>query len=327
MSAVALNHKDLFIRQRLYPSLDASKPMFSDGCGTVVEVGSGVASPAAWKDQPVLFTPCRGWEADPAGPEDFDRTWATTGSSSRSEFGTAQEWLVVEADEAVPCPAHLSTTEGAALPLVGLTGWRALVTKSGNALPGRNILVTGVGGGVAIQVVQFAVALGCAVFVTSGDQAKLDRAVQEFGARGGVSYKDADWGKKLAALLPSDRPYLDAVIDGAGGDIVSKTARMLKAGGVIVQYGMTLAPKMEWSMPAVLKNIELKGSTMGSRKEFKEMMAFVAEKKIRPVVSRVVKGLGNLEGIESLFEDIKAGRQFGKLVIQIDVSDDSPSKL
>jgi len=70
-------------------------------------------------------------------------------------------------------------------------------------------------------------------------------------------------------------------------------------------------------MPAVLKNLELKGSTMGSRQEFQEMVAFVNEKKITPVVSRVVKGLDNLQEIDTLFDDMRKGSQFGKLVIEI----------
>jgi D-arabinose 1-dehydrogenase-like Zn-dependent alcohol dehydrogenase len=70
-------------------------------------------------------------------------------------------------------------------------------------------------------------------------------------------------------------------------------------------------------MNAVLNNLELKGSTMGSRKEFHDMVAFVNEKKITPIVSRVVKGLDNLKEIDTLFDDMKNGSQFGKLVIEI----------
>ncbi len=51
---------------------------------------------------------------------------------------------------------------------------------------------------------------------------------------------------------------------------------------------------MDWSMNAVLLNLDLRGSTMGSRKEFKDMITFVGEKKIKPIVSRVVKGLDNI---------------------------------
>jgi D-arabinose 1-dehydrogenase-like Zn-dependent alcohol dehydrogenase len=89
---------------------------------------------------------------------------------------------------------------------------------------------------------------------------------------------------------------------------------------------MTVAPKMDWTMPAVLNNLELKGSTMGSRKEFKDMVAFVNEKKIRPVVSRVVKGIDNIREIDQLFDEMKKGSQFGKLVVEIQ-GEGSSSKL
>lgn len=80
---------------------------------------------------------------------------------------------------------------------------------------------------------------------------------------------------------------------------------------------MTAAPKMNFSMGAVLKNIDLRGVTMGSRKEFKDMVKFVNEKDLKPVVSRVVSGFDNISGIDSLFEDMKSGSQFGKLVIEL----------
>ena len=73
---------------------------------------------------------------------------------------------------------------------------------------------------------------------------------------------------------------------------------------------------MSWSMSAVMKNIELKGSTMGSRKEFKDMIDFIKAKKAKPEVSRVAHGL-DLDAINSLFEDMKAGTQFGKLVVEV----------
>jgi D-arabinose 1-dehydrogenase-like Zn-dependent alcohol dehydrogenase len=79
---------------------------------------------------------------------------------------------------------------------------------------------------------------------------------------------------------------------------------------------MTIAPKMDWLMGAVLKNIELKGSTMGSRKEFADMMEFVRTNKLKPVVSKVVQGL-DIAAIDTLFDDMKMGSQFGKLVVEI----------
>lgn len=130
-------------------------------------------------------------------------------------------------DEVEEVPDHLSLVEAAALPLVGLTVWRALVTKSGNAVEGRNVLITGIGGGVALATLQFAVEKGINVFVTSGSEEKLTKALR-LGATGGVSYKAEGWEKKLKGVLPKDRPFLDTIIDGAGGNIVSKATKLLK---------------------------------------------------------------------------------------------------
>lgn len=91
-------------------------------------------------------------------------------------------------------------------------------------------------------------------------------------------------------------------------------------------YGMTVSPKMPFTMNAVLQNIDIKGSTMGSRKEFKDMIAFMKEKKVKPVISQTAKGLDDLGAIDELFDVMKKGSQFGKLVVEIP-EDASSSKL
>lgn len=89
---------------------------------------------------------------------------------------------------------------------------------------------------------------------------------------------------------------------------------------------MTVSPKMPFLMQAVLKNIDVRGSTMGSRKEFKEMVEFVRAHKIHPVVDRVVRSdLSDIAGLDGLFQDMKDGKQFGKLVMEFGKS--KPSKL
>ncbi|KAI8648625.1 PKS-ER domain-containing protein [Fusarium keratoplasticum] len=314
LKAAALNHRDLFVRHHQYPAISLDHPMLSDGYGVITELGRGVPNRSLLGEN-VLLTPMRGWISDPAGPED-PKKWSITGSTRLYNVGTAQDYVCVHQDEVVPAPKHLSAVEGAALPLVGLTAWRALSTKAA-VQPGQNILITGIGGGVAITALQFSVAMGVNVFVTSGSQEKLDRA-RSLGAQGGAIYKAEKWEAGIRQQLPSSRPYIDAVIDGAGGDIVSKAVKLLKPGGVIVQYGMTISPKMNWTMPAVLLNAELKGTTMGSRQEFRDMVAFVDRKGIRPVISRTVQGLSNLRDIDLLFDEMKAGRQMGKLVIEIE---------
>ncbi|KAG4416724.1 hypothetical protein IFR04_010126 [Cadophora malorum] len=316
--SAALNHRDFFLRQALYPSPSFTTPLLADGHGIVTSVGSSASK--SWLHKRVILTPGRGWKDSPDGPE-APTGYSILGGTKTIDLGTLQEVVCVHEDEVEEAPAHLSSAEAAALPLTGLTGWRAFVTKSGNAEKGRNILITGIGGGVALNVLQFVVAMGANGFVTSGTQEKIEKA-KKMGAKGGVSYKSEGWEKELKGMLPKDRPFVDAIIDGAGGDVVSKAVKLLKPGGVVVQYGMTVSPKMDWSMNAVLKNLELRGSTMGSRQEFKDMVAFVNEKKIKPIVSRSVKGIDNMKDIDGLFEDIRNGSQFGKLVIEL-VSDGS----
>lgn len=358
MRAAALNHRDHFIRQHLYPGIGFGVPLLADGAGVVQGLGPGVDQ--ALEHKRVLLTPMRGWAADPAGPEDERRFAVAGGGRNYPDVGYGRDWIAVPVSEVEPCPEHLSDAQAAALPLVGLTAWRALVTKANLGLrfptdevekeggkveeketkERKNILVTGIGGGVALAALQFAVAFGnCDVWVTSSSTSKIERAVA-LGAKGGVLYRDdndsTSWDKKLATQLPRDRPYLDAVIDGAGGDVVARAAlKLLRPGGVVVSYGMTLGPKMDWLMGAVLRNVELRGTTMGSRAEFADMVAFVKARRVVPVVSRVVRasecwGQKKKEGdggydfaaIESLFADIRAGRQFGKLVIEISTAAD-----
>ena len=312
----ALNHRDLYIRQSLYPSISFDNAILADGCALVLPHPKGAAASHSFlPDQRVIINPGTGWISDPAGPEG---AYAVIGGTSAAKLGMLQEMLAVPAADVQLAPPHLSNAEAAALPLAGLTAWRAFRTKSSNAAPGRNILVTGIGGGVAIMVLLFARAMGCNVFVTSSSTAKIERAL-ELGAQGGVDYTDEDkWPLTLRNMLPKDRPFLDAVIDGAGGDILGNTWKLLKNGGVVVSYGMTSLSQPAMPMQAVMKNIELRGSTMGSQQEFGEMVRFVSEKKIRPVVDRVVTDMNNLDAIDGLFEDLRKGMQFGKLVVEIE---------
>ena len=315
ITAAALNHRDLYIRQNLYPSISFDNPLLADGCAVICPYPiSAVGHEGFSVSQRVIINPGTGWLSDPIGPE---RAYTVLGGTSTTPLGMLQEMVVVPADDVELAPEHLSNAEAAALPLTGLTAWRAFSTKSSNAAAGRNILITGIGGGVALMVLLFAVAKGCNVFVTSSSTEKIERA-KNLGAKGGVLYTDEErWPRTLRQMLPRDRPFLDTVIDGAGGDIIGSIWKLLKFGGVVVSYGMTSMSQPTLPMQAVMKNIELKGSTMGSREEFREMVRFVREHKIRPVVERVVTGIEDLEAIEGLFQDLKEGTQFGKLVVEI----------
>ena len=85
------------------------------------------------------------------------------------------------------------------------------------------------------MVLSFAVAMGLKVWVSSGDMEKVEKA-KTLGAQGGVDYKEKDWDKELKGMLPKGTQYLDAIIDGAGGDIGVKGAKLLKVGIISPEF-------------------------------------------------------------------------------------------
>jgi len=215
--AAGLNHRDHFIREHLYPGIAFSVPLLTDGVGVVVSAGKPNSQ---WVGKRVVLAPGRGWEASPDGPE--TSPYAILGGTKHVPQGTLGEVIVVPESEVEEAPAHLSLDEAAGLPLCGLTAYRAVFTK-GNIKAGDNVLITGIGGGVALAALSFCVAVGANVWVTSGSPEKLE-AAKKLGARGGVSYKKVGWEKELKAMLPlpAERSWLDVVIDGAGDDVCGK---------------------------------------------------------------------------------------------------------
>ncbi|KAF7724706.1 hypothetical protein EC973_000814 [Apophysomyces ossiformis] len=287
IQATALNHRDIWIMTDMYDGIKLDSVLGADAVGVVVENGPTAAIDVG---QRVLINPGQGWESDARGPEG---TFGILGLLPC----TLTESVTVDSKELVQCPDHLSNAEAAALPLAGLTAYRAVFTKA-QVKKGDHVLVTGIGGGVAIIALQFAVAAGAHVYVTSSSPEKIQRAV-DLGAKGGVNYKDENCIAELKKLVGSN--LLSAIIDGAGGPLYSEYPEVLRAGGIIVNYGQTgSAEGVIYTMSHVKNNIELRGSTMGSRREFHEMVAFVKEHKITPVVSQVWQGLNENTVYEAL---------------------------
>jgi NADPH:quinone reductase-like Zn-dependent oxidoreductase len=220
--------------------------------------------------------------------------------------GTCAEYVTVPAQYLHNKPEHLNTAQAAALPLAGLTGWRALFTR-GQLKVGERVLITGIGGGVAQLMLPMAVATGAEVWVTSSSGEKLFRAVEQ-RARGGVVYTQPDWAKELAKASGG----FDLIIDSAGGKGFSHLVDLALPGGRIVFFGGTqglitdLPPaKIFW------KQLSLLGTTMGSDAEFAEMLAFWHRHRLVPVIDQVFP----LAEAQAAFDRLRAGQQYGKIII------------
>lgn len=300
IKAAALNHRDLWITKGLYAGIKYPMVLGSDGSGVVERVGKEVSED--WIGKEVLINPSMFWgEEEGFQGSDFKIL-------GLPDFGTLAETLIIPAEYLHPMPSHLTFAQAAALPLAGLTAYRALFgrAKVGAA---EKILITGAGGGVAQFALQFAVAIGCEVWVTSGNPQKIKLAKGN-GAKGGVNYKDSDW----ASQLREKAGVFDVIIDGAAGEGFASLLDLAAPGCRIVVYGGTNG-NIEKISPQKLfwKQISILGSTMGSPNDFHNMLRFVEMHQIVPVIDEVFP----FENVQDAFVKMDEGSQIGKLVIEM----------
>ncbi len=301
LKAAALNHRDVFIQQGLYPGIKLPVTPGSDGAGVVTAVGSG--ADAAWVGREVIINPALDWGADPRAQGPAFRILGMP------DAGTFAEQIAIPVANLAAKPAHLTWEQAAALPLAGLTAWRAMFTRA-QLKAGERVLVTGIGGGAALFALQFARAAGAEVWVTSSSPEKIARA-QSLGAQGGVNYRDADWSEQL---LRAAGGAFDVIVDSAGGEGFTKLVDCTKPGGRIAFFGATAGnPKLFEMRKCFFRQINVLGTTMGSPVDFAGMTTLVAAAKIVPTVDRVF-ALGDAE---QALRHMEAAAQFGKIVLKI----------
>lgn len=299
LKASAFNHRDWWIQKGLYAGLKFPIILGSDGTGIVVKVEN--PEHQCWLNTEVIINPSLDWGDNERVQSSKYRILGLP------EDGTFAEYVAVPHQNLVKKPEYLSWEEAAALPLAGLTAYRALFTR-GEATSADNILVTGVGGGVALFAFQMAMTIGANVWVTSGKPEKIQKAIQ-MGAQDGVNYKEEHWAQHLKKISHGG---FDLIIDSAAGKDFKELIELAKPGGRIIFYGGTngnipelLPAKIFW------KQLDIKGSTMGSDKEFIQLVHFFDNHKIKPVVSEVFSLLEAEKAIRKLDEP----NQFGKIVM------------
>jgi zinc-binding alcohol dehydrogenase/oxidoreductase len=297
--AAALNHRDVWIKAGQYAGLKFPCIPGSDGAGIVSAVGAGAE--ASWVGREVIINPSFNWG---------DREQAQGAQFSilgLPRDGTLAEKIAVPVAQLTRKPQHLSWHEAAALPLAGLTAFRAVFSRA-KLQPGERVLISGVGGGVALFALQFAVAAGAEVWVTSSSPEKIKRALA-LGAKGGFDYRDENW----AANAIKSPGQFDVIVDSAGGEGFAKLVDAAASGGRIVFYGATRGDAALPVRKVFWRQISLLGSTMGSPADWEAMIAFVEGQKIKPVVSDTFP----LARASDAFALMERGEQFGKIVVTL----------
>ncbi len=298
IKASALNHREIWIQKGLYPGMTLPCILGADGAGVVVEVGGGVEP--SWLEKEVIIYPAFAWGDREEAPS---RNFRVLGMP---DPGTISEYIKVPVSSLAIKPEYLSWSEAAAVPIAGLTAWRALV-RHGVLSPGKKLLITGIGGGVAQAGLGLALALGADVYVTSSKPEKIADAIQQ-GAKGGANYKEEDWNLQLKELSGG----IDVVLDSSPSAKLDDYFKFMNYGGRIVTYGSTGSPKTTISISKFfLRHIQFIGTAMGSPREFQKLLDFMTQHKIRPRIHAEYSLEAAVEAIEAL----KTGNQLGKIVI------------
>ncbi len=300
LQAAALNRRDYWITQGLYPDIRLPVILGSDGAGVVTHGGPQVDP--AWIGRRVVINPGIDW-GDASTHQSADFTIL-----GMPRDGTFAESVAVPVRQLHDSPEHLDDAQAAALPLGGVTAYRALFTQ-GELQSGERVLITGIGGGVATFALQFALAAGAHVWVTSSSEAKIARAVER-GASGGFDYRREGWHD---AALKSAGPF-DLVIDSAGGAGYAALVELAAPGGRIVNYGATAGPPPQLDLFKVFwKQLRLQGTTMGSPDDFAAMLEFTRRHRIVPMIDQIVA----LDQVNEALDKMRRSQQLGKIVLRV----------
>ena len=302
LRAAALNHRDVWIKTGQYAGLKWPCRPGSDGAGVVTAVGAGVD--AAWIGREAIINPSFGW----GGNEQAQGPNFSILGLPRD--GTLAERISVPVAQLSAKPAHLSWEEAAALPLAGLTAYRAVFARAQLRAGGR-VLITGIGSGVALFALQFAVASGAEVWVTSSSAEKIARAVA-LGAKGGFDYTKIGWAKEAAEQIVGGGFHV--IIESAGGEGFGDLIDLAAPGGRIVFFGATRGNGPAIPLRKIFwRQLTLLGTTMGSPADWSAMVEFVGRHRIKPAVSEVFP----LARAAEAFALMERGGQFGKIVLTV----------
>ena len=302
--ASALNSLDLWVGRGL-PGLETQYPFSSgsDGAGRVEEVGAGVDR--AWIGRRILLNAAVIQDA-PAHPDRFAsgediRMIGEHSPGTMGEFFCAPAKIVLDIGDTDPIQA-------AAFGLTHLTAWRMLMSRA-QLRAGMTILVTGIGGGVAVALLNIAKHFGCTVIVTSRHQWKLDRA-RELGAAHGILDDGSDWSKTVRTL--TGKRGVDIVADSIGKAVHSQCIKTLVRGGVFVTCGATTGGDANTDLARMFwTQLTFMGSTMGDMDEFRAVTTFLRSGEMLPIVDSIQKP----HFAKEAYERLESGEQFGKVLI------------
>lgn len=304
--AVALNHLDIWVRKG-GPAFKLEYPhrLGSDIVGEIDALGPGARGTVGARTvvQPGLS--CMRCEQCLGGHDNLCRHYKILGENTQGGYA---EYVVVPDVNLAPYPERLDYAHAAAGILTFLTAWQMVVHKA-RVQPGETVLVQGAGSGIGVAAIQIAKLHGARVIATASTAEKLSRA-RELGADVGIDYTTVDFVAECKAL--TQKRGVDVVIEHVGGEVFVKSIRAVRTGGRIVTCGATAGFHPAIDLRHIFfRNVEVLGSTMGSKADLHAVLRHIAAGRLSPVVHETLPLAKAAEAHRILEER----RGFGKVVL------------
>ena len=307
VKATSINHIDIFLRRGM-PGVKVPLPKIAgcDASGVIREIGADVKGLAT--GQRVTINPgisCGHCEFCAAGFGSQCVTFAMVGEHIQGAYA---QLVKVPAHIVLPIPDSMSFEDAAAAPLVFITAWSMMITK-GRLQAGEDVLILGAGAGVGTAAIQIAKLAGCRVIAAASSDDKLERAKQ-IGADILINYKKEEFDKRIRDI--TGKRGVDVVVDYVGADTWVQSLRSARKGGRVLTCGATTGFAPQTDLRHIFyRQVQVIGSTMGSHRDFLDVMKNIFSGRLKPVIDRVLP-LADAKQGHALIE----GRGvFGKLVL------------
>jgi NADPH:quinone reductase-like Zn-dependent oxidoreductase len=313
VKAAALNHLDLFVVAGM-PGVKITPPWIlgADATGVVDAIGdlSGTSDNQLKVGDSVIVNP---------GLSDHTCEYCQAGEHSlcvnfkllgEHAPGTLAEYIVIPARNARAIPKDRPVEQAAAFTLSTLTAWRMVVTRA-RVRKTDNVLIWGIGGGVALAALEIVRTIGATAWVTSHSDDKLALA-RGLGAEQVINYATTDVGKEIRAR--TNKRGVDVVFDTVGEATWAQSLGALGRRGRLVTCGATSGPIVQRDVRRLFWNQwDIMGSTMGNESEFEAVTREFHAGHLMPLVDSVF----DISQGRQAFERLQSGQQFGKIVVRI----------
>jgi NADPH:quinone reductase-like Zn-dependent oxidoreductase len=313
VKAAALNHLDLFVLAGM-PGVTIVPPWIlgADATGTVDAIGdlSGTTDNQLSVGDNVIVNP---------GLSDHTCEYCQAGEHSlcvkfgilgEHAPGTLAEYIVIPARNARSIPRDKPVEQAAAFTLATLTAWRMVVTRA-RVRKGDNVLIWGIGGGVALAALEIIRNIGAIAWVTSHSDEKLALA-RGLGATNLINYTTSEVAKEIRAR--TGKRGVDVILDTVGEATWQQSLGALGKRGRLVTCGATSGPIVQMDIRRLFWNQwDIMGSTMGNDAEFDAVTNEYRAGRLTPLVDSVF----DISQGRQAFERLQSGQQFGKIVVRI----------